>query len=166
MTPTTIRGDWAHRDDGSATAEVTLVTPVLIMLLVLVGVYIHRGVDARIRVNDVANQAARAASLQRTPHHARAEAETTAATALSSAGLACRSFTVTTSADLRPGGTVTVVLSCTVDVGDALLLGVPHSQQLTASAVAPVDTWRSTTTQSGAHHAPPTPHAATWVARR
>jgi Flp pilus assembly protein TadG len=161
-----IRGAWAHRDDGSATAEVTLMTPILVMLLVLAGAYIHRGVDARIRINDVAGQAARAASLQRTPNQARAEAATTAATALSAAGLACRSLNVTTAADLRPGGTVTVRVACTVDFGDALFLGVPDSQQLSASAVAPVDTWRSTITQSGAHHVPSRHHAAAVVARR
>jgi Flp pilus assembly protein TadG len=130
------------------------------MLLVLAGVYVHRGVDARIRINDVANQAARAASLQRTSDQARSEAKTTAAAALSSAGLVCRSLNVATTADLRPGGTVTVDVSCAVDFGEALLLGVPDSQQLSASAVAPVDTWRSTITQSGAHHAPPRLHTA------
>jgi Flp pilus assembly protein TadG len=166
MTPTVSRSGWAHRDDGSATAEVTLVTSILIMILVLAGVYVHRGVDARIRINDVANQAARAASLQRTPDQARAEARTTATAALSSAGLACRSLNVTTAADLQPGGTVTVDVSCTVDFGDAILLGASDSQQLSASAVAPVDTWRSTITQSGAHYAPPSLHTAAVVARR
>lgn len=137
---------WAHGDDGSAAAEITLVTPVLVMLLVLVGVFVHRGVDARIRIDDAAHQAARAASIQRTPTGARAAAETTSVAALSSAGLACRTLSVnTTTGDLRPGGSVTVVVSCDVDFDDALLLGVPDSQQLSASAAAPVDTWRSST---------------------
>ena len=158
MTPSRIRCAWARRDDGSATTEITLVTPILVILLVLVGVYIHRGVDARVRIDDVASQAARAASLQRTPHQARAEAENTAAAALSSASLACRSLTVTTTADLRPNGTVTVVVSCVVEFGDTFLPGLPDSQRLSASAVAPVDTWRSIP-DSGAHHASSNPHA-------
>lgn len=138
-------GEWVHGDNGSVTAEVTLVVPFLVMLLVLTGVFIHRGVDARIRIDDAAHQAARAASIQRTATQARAAAETTAAAALSSAGLACHSFSVnTTTGDLRSGGSVRVVVSCDVDFGDALLLGVPASQRLSASAIAPVDMWRST----------------------
>lgn len=139
------RAAWAHGDDGSVTAETTLVTPILVMLLVLTGIFIHRGVDARIRIDDAANQAARAASIQRTTTQAHAAAQTIAAAALSSAGLACQSVNVdTTTDDFRPGGSVRVVVSCDVDFGDALLLVVPDSQRLSASAAAPIDMWRST----------------------
>jgi Flp pilus assembly protein TadG len=106
---------------------------------------IHRGVDARIRIDDAAHQAARAASIERTPTAATAAAQSTAASALSSAGVTCASLSVSTSTGgLRPGGTVSVTVSCAVDFGDALILGVPGGKTLSATSVEPVDLWRST----------------------
>jgi Flp pilus assembly protein TadG len=142
---------WWRADDGTVAAEITLLTPLLVMLLVFVAVVIHRGVDARIRIEDVAHQAARAASIERTPAAATTAAHTTAANALSAAGLTCRSLTVNTAAgDLRPGDTITVTVSCQVDLGDALILAVPD-QRLSANAAEPIDTWRSETSDTGSH---------------
>jgi Flp pilus assembly protein TadG len=127
-------------------AEVTIATPFLIMLLVFVAVVIHRGVDARLRLADAAHQAARAASIERTPPTAIAAAQSTASAALSSAGVTCESLTVdTATGGMQPGGAVSVTISCTVDFGDALILGVPGQKRLSATAVEPVDTWRSET---------------------
>jgi Flp pilus assembly protein TadG len=125
-------------------AEVTLVAPFLVMLLVFVAVVIHRGVDARLRLDDAAHQAARAASIERTSATATAAAQSTATSALSSAGVTCVSLSVdTATGGMRPGGMVSVTVSCVVDFGDALLLGVPGQKRLSATAVEPVDTWRS-----------------------
>ncbi|MFC6091588.1 TadE/TadG family type IV pilus assembly protein [Saccharothrix lopnurensis] len=141
--------EWWRADDGSVAADITLATPLLIMLLVFVGVLVHRGVDARIRLDDAAHQAARAASIERTPAAATAAARSTAANALAQAGVSCASLSVTAATGgLRPGGTVGVTVSCQVDFGDALILGVPGGTRLTADAVEPVDTWRSTNTGS------------------
>jgi hypothetical protein len=113
------------------------------MLLVLVGVVIHRGVDARIRIAGVAHQAARAASLERTPDAASIAADATATRALSSAGVACRSHEVTTSTDgLRPGDTIHVTVSCDVDLADALIPAAA-TRRISATASEPVDLWRS-----------------------
>ena len=49
----------------------------------------------------------------------------------------------TNSAGLEPGGTVTVTVTCSVDLGDALLPGVPGTTTLTAEATEPIDAWRS-----------------------
>ncbi|GHE80902.1 membrane protein [Amycolatopsis deserti] len=136
---------WWRADEGSVASEITLVAPLLIMLLVFVGVVIHRGVEARIRIDDAAHQAARAASMERTATAAISAAQSTAAAALADAGVACRSLSATTSTGgLRPGGTVTVTIACDVDFGDALILGVPGGKRLTATAAEPVDVWRST----------------------
>jgi Flp pilus assembly protein TadG len=135
---------WWCADRGSVAAEVTLVAPFLVMLLVFVAVVIHRGVDARLRIEDAAHQAARAASIERTSATATAAAQSTAASALSSAGVMCGSLSVDiATGGMRPGGTVSVTVSCVVDFGDALLLGVPSQKRLSATAVEPVDTWRS-----------------------
>lgn len=136
---------WWRADDGSVAAEVTIAAPFLVMLLVFVAVVIHRGVDARIRIDDAAHQAARAASIERSPTAAIAAAQSTAASALSSAGVTCASLSVSTSTGgLRPGGTVGVTVACAADFGDALILGVPSGKTLSATSVEPVDLWRST----------------------
>ena len=141
---------WWHADDGSVAAEIAIAAPFLVLLLVFVGVVIHRGVDARIRIDDVAHQAARAASIERTPAAATAAAQSTAASTLSAAGVMCASLSVSTSTGgLRPGGTVSVTVSCAVDFGDALILGVPTGKTLSATSVEPVDLWRSTPNTGG-----------------
>ncbi len=141
---------WWHADDGSVAAEITIAAPFLVMLLLFVGVVIHRGVAARIRIDDVAHQAARAASIERTPAAAAAAAQSTATSAMSSAGVICASLSVSTSTGgLRPGGTVSVTVSCAVDFGDALILGVPGGKTLSATSVEPVDLWRSVPNAGG-----------------
>lgn len=136
--------DWRHGDDGSATAEITLVAPFLIMLLVVVGIVIHRGVDTRIRIDDAAHQAARAASLEHTPDAANHVADEIATSALSGAGVVCRRHDVTTSTgDLQPGDTIHVTVMCEVDLGDALIPGLPASRRVSATASEPIDLWRS-----------------------
>ncbi|WP_206792106.1 TadE/TadG family type IV pilus assembly protein [Amycolatopsis sp. MtRt-6] len=135
-------GRW-RAERGSATVEAVLIAPVLVMLLVFVAVVVHRGVDARLRLDDVAHQAVRAASLQRTPAAAAAAAQATASSALAHAGLVCRLAEVSTTASASPGSTAEVSVRCTVDFGQALVLGVPGSRTLTAEASEVVDTYRS-----------------------
>jgi Flp pilus assembly protein TadG len=127
-------------------AETAIVVPVLITVLVFVTILIARGVDARLRLDSAAHQAARAASLTRTATEARSAATSTVTAALSSAGSSCPRPAV--SVDLstfRAGGTVSVTVSCHVDLSQAALLGVGTSRTLQASATSHIDTWRSTT---------------------
>ncbi|WP_378267013.1 TadE/TadG family type IV pilus assembly protein [Amycolatopsis pigmentata] len=134
---------WWRADRGSVATEVTLVAPFLVMLLVFVAVVIHRGVDARLRVEDAAHQAARAASIERTPVTATGAARSAAASALSAAGLTCASLSVDTATDgMHSGGTVAVTLSCTVDISQALILGGISQKRLSANAIEPIDRWR------------------------
>jgi Flp pilus assembly protein TadG len=141
---------WWRAERGSVTAEAVLIAPVLVMLLVFVAVVVHRGVDARLRLDDAAHQAARAASLQRTPAAANTAAQATATSALAHAGLVCRNGAVTTSTSASPGSTVVVSVNCTVDFGQALILGVPGSRTLSATASEVIDTYRSQPTAGGA----------------
>ncbi len=121
----------------------TVITPLLVMLMLFIAVVIHRGVNARLRLDDLAHQAARAASLERTAPAAAAQARETVTSALAGAGVSCESVTVVTNIDaFRPGGSVGVSVHCVADLGDALLLGVPGSKTLTATAREPIDTWR------------------------
>lgn len=131
---------------GSAAAELTLLTPLLILLLLFV-VLCGRLADTKLRINDVAHQAARAATLARTPSQATANAQTTASAALASAGITCQSLTVSTDTQgLKPGSTVTVTVSCSVGLGDLTMLGVPGSRTFESSFSSPVDVWRGTST--------------------
>ncbi|MCE7011725.1 pilus assembly protein [Kibdelosporangium philippinense] len=141
-----------RRDEGgSAAAELTLLTPLLILLLLFV-VLCGRLADTKLRINDVAHQAARAATLARTPSQATANAQSTASAALASAGITCQSLTVSTDTQgLKPGSTVTVTVSCSVGLGDLTMLGVPGSRTFESSFSSPVDVWRGTSslTQAG-----------------
>ncbi len=134
---------WWRVECGSVTVEAVLLAPVLVMLLVFVAVVVHRGVDARLRLDDAAHQAARAASLQRTPSAAVAAAQATATSALAHAGLVCRDAAVSTTTSSSRGSTVVVSVRCTVDFGQAFVLGVPGSRTLSATASEVVDTYRS-----------------------
>lgn len=144
-----------RRDErGSAAAELTLLTPLLILLLLFV-VFCGRLADTKLRINDVAHQAARAATLARTPSQATANAQATASAALASAGITCQSLSVSTDTQgLKPGSTVTVTVSCSVGLGDLTSLGVPGSRTFQSSFSSPVDVWRGTAPNAQAGGAP------------
>ncbi|WP_216211073.1 TadE/TadG family type IV pilus assembly protein [Amycolatopsis aidingensis] len=134
---------WWAAEHGSVTAEAVLVAPLLVMLLLFLAVVVHRGVDARLRLDDAAHQAARAATLHRSTPAATTAARDTAEAALAQADLACHTVTTTMSGTLAPAGAVTVRVRCTVDFGQALLLGVPGGKTLESTASEVVDTHRS-----------------------
>ncbi|MEV8609525.1 TadE/TadG family type IV pilus assembly protein [Amycolatopsis sp. NPDC051373] len=125
------------------TVETVIVAPFLVMLLVFVAVVVHRGVDARLRLDDAAHQAARAATLQRTIAAATTAAGDTANSALAQAGIVCRGVTMTLTGNLAPATTVTVTVRCRVDFGQAALLGVPTTRTLASRASEVVDTYRA-----------------------
>jgi Flp pilus assembly protein TadG len=132
------------RDDeqGSAAAELVLITPVLILMLLFV-VFCGQTADANLRLEDAAHQAARAASLARSTTTAQNDAQTTASAALANAGITCQNLAVTVNtAGLRPGSTVSVNVTCTVELSGLTLLGVPGSTTLSASFSSPVDKYR------------------------
>lgn len=142
MTP--VGRAWWRAERGSAATELTLLAPVLVMLMVLVGVVAHRVVDARLRLDSTAHQAARAASIERSAAGADRAAGDLAGAALGSAGPSCAEFSVATdTSDFRAGGTVSVTVSCSVDLAGGLLLGVPGRVDVTATATEPVDAFRS-----------------------
>jgi Flp pilus assembly protein TadG len=151
MSPTRRRPlSWLSRcrrdERGSVAAELTLVTPFLVLLLVFVAVLVHRGVDARLRLNEVAHQAARAASLTRSPAAATDAAQQTVTAALAQAGVDCLNPSVDVdTSDFHPGGLVTVTVVCHVDLTDGAQLDAGTSRTLTATASSPIDAWRAAT---------------------
>ena len=131
----------ATPDAGASTAEVALLTPLLLMLLLLV-VLCGRLAAAQIDVDAAASSGARSGSLARSQAAAVAGAERTARASLASRGVTCESTDVHVSTGgLRPGGAVTVTVSCRVRMSDLVLLKVPGSRVVQSSATSPIDQW-------------------------
>ncbi|HET9733497.1 MAG TPA: TadE family protein [Acidimicrobiales bacterium] len=129
-------------EEGSAALEVALVTPLLLVALLFV-IGLGRLASARGQIEQAARDAARAASIARTPGTAQADAEQAAAADLAGDHLTCGQLNVAVdAASFRPGGTVAVDLGCTVSLADVVAAGFPGTHRLTATAVAPVDRYR------------------------
>jgi Flp pilus assembly protein TadG len=133
-------------DTGSATLELVVWAPGLLLLLGLL-VVAGRVTTAQGAVEQAAVDAARTASVARTPGEARSDADTTAGVTLSGSALHCTTLTV--AVDTRgfavPVGqpaTVTATVSCPVRLADLALPGLPGSRTVTARASSPLDTFR------------------------
>ena len=133
-----------HDESGSVTAELVLLTPLLILMLIFV-VALGRLSGARLEVDGAAAQAARAASIARDPATATAMATQTATAALGSDHVTCGQLTVSTdTAQFAPGGSVAVTVTCHVALSDLTGLRLPASESVTSRATAVIDTFRST----------------------
>jgi Flp pilus assembly protein TadG len=131
------------RDEGSAVAEMVIITPVLV-ILALAMVALGRLVQARLDVDDAAKQAARAASLTRTPYAAQWTATTTGDAALGGVSPACATKSVhVDTAEFRPGGTVTVTVTCTVSMAGLSLVPIGGHESISSSFTEPLDRWIS-----------------------
>jgi Flp pilus assembly protein TadG len=131
------------RDEhGAATLELVVLVPLLVVL-VLAAVGLGRVAAARIAVDDAAHQAARAASLTRDPGQADLQARHAAGTALAESGRTCSGATVRVRAgDLAPGTRVASTVTCTTELGDVLIPGMPGRITLTGRAASDIDTFR------------------------
>jgi Flp pilus assembly protein TadG len=124
---------------GSAATELVLVTPVIILLVMFV-VFLGRITTTQAELQDAAHSAARAASLARTPSDAITAASQMADAALGSQRITCSPLAVTvdTSA-FRPGGAVSVTVTCSVNLADLGALHVPGAEKLSTSFTEPID---------------------------
>lgn len=133
------------RERGSVTTELVIVTPLLILLLLFV-VALGRMAGSRIDINGAASEAARSASIARTPLAAQDAARQTATAALADQHVTCANLDVTTdTTNFQPGGTVNVTVRCDVKLGDLTGLRLPASKTLTATATSPIDRYRGIT---------------------
>ncbi len=147
MTPA---GGRPAREAGAAVVELVVLTPVLVALLLFM-VLAGRVVVATGELDATARDAARAASLSRSPAAAVRAAEQAAAADLAQTRrLACRSLAVQVdTAGFRPhqtamgptAGTVTVSVRCQLQLAD-LALGLPGTRLVERRATAPVDAFR------------------------
>ena len=129
-------------EEGGAAVEVAIVAPVLIIMLLFV-VGLGRLASTREVVDGAARDAAREASIRRSPGRAAVEADAIARETLAGRDVTCRDLAVDVdTSDFRPGGTVVVEVACTVSLSDVALSGLPGSKRLRSSFVAPIDRLR------------------------
>ena len=128
---------------GSAAVEAAVVAPALLMFILLV-VLGGRVASAKLRVEEAARDAARAASVATSAGQGAADAQSTAEAALGNAGITCRSFSVQPSLGaFRPGDTISVTVQCTTPLSDLAPLPVPGSKTLSATYQVVIDIFRS-----------------------
>lgn len=139
----TDRGEVACRDAGGfAALELAILLPFVVVMLLLVVAFgrVSRG---RELVDQAAEAAARAGSLNASPAAATAAAAAAAHQTLAQGGLSCGDVQVLvdTSA-FHPGGQVDARVTCTTDLAGLTLSGVPGHVHLTASSVSPLSPYR------------------------
>lgn len=132
-------------DRGNATLEAVIWAPVLLMFVGLI-VAGGRIVIAGGSVEAAARDAARQASLARTPSAARSAALASAEAALHREGIQCEpTVEVNTSQFSNPPGTagsVSVTVTCTVRLSDLVVAGLPGGRTMRATSMSPIDPYR------------------------
>jgi Flp pilus assembly protein TadG len=133
--------------DGNAVVELAPVAIVLILFLVM-AIGAGRMMIAQGAVQAAAREAARQASIARTPWQAISAAEQSAQEALSQDGLDCvPQVSVDTSGFAVPVGQpaqVSVQVTCTVQLSALTVVpGMPGAKTLTASYVSALDPYRA-----------------------
>jgi len=140
---------WARSvrsDEGSAAIEAAILLPALIMFLCM-AIAGGRIVTSGAKIDSAAEDAAREASIHRTAAAAQGAARSAAAESLEDQGIRCASTSVSIntgglSVPVGQVGTVSVTVTCTVNLADLLLPGVPGAKTLTSTATSVVDQYR------------------------
>ncbi|GHA51557.1 MULTISPECIES: TadE/TadG family type IV pilus assembly protein [Streptomyces] len=138
--------DRLRSDEGSAAIEAAVILPSLIMFLCL-AIAGGRIVTSGAKIDSAAEDAAREASIHRTAAAAQGAAQSAAAESLNDQGITCASTSVRVntgglSVPVGQVGTVTVTVTCTVNLSDLLLPGMPGAKTLTSTATSVVDQYR------------------------
>lgn len=143
----TVATSRARRDTGSITLELSILAPAVLALLGLVLVA-GRIEIAGGAVEQASAAAAREASLARSPEAARQAATQAALDNLAGQDLHCTALVVVVDAAgfAVPVGSpayVSARVSCTVELGDVSVPGMPGSRTLTAETQSTLDRYRS-----------------------
>lgn len=138
---------WGDRERGSAAIEAVIAIPAFVLFVVVI-IAAGRVAMAHQSVETAAAEAARSASLARTPGDAQAKAAAAGAQTLVNQGLQCGSTNVTvdTSGFAVPVGSpaqVSATVACDVDLGDLTSIpGLPGTITVDATVGSPLDTYR------------------------
>ena len=135
------------RDDrGSAGLEIVILAPALVGFLVLLAAAGRLSLAGN-AVESAASAAAREASLSRNAAEAQTAAEDMARVAMAQSGVNCIDLEVSiNTAGLTTAigttGQVSARVTCTVELSDAAIIGMPGTRDLNATASSPVDAYR------------------------
>jgi Flp pilus assembly protein TadG len=134
-------------EDGNAAVELA---PIAVVFLLFLGLAIAAGriTTAHMAVQAAARDAARQASIARTPAQAQAAARTSATAALRSDGLDCApAVSVNTAGFSVPVGQpaqVTATVTCAVRLSDLTAVpGMPGARTITATVASALDPYRA-----------------------
>lgn len=136
-----------RRDErGSAAVEAVIGVPAFVLFVGLI-ICGGRVAAAHQSLQSAAAGAARAASIARDAHTATTDAIQAATLSVSDQGLNCRRVRVTVNTagfakQAGQPGTVTVTVSCLLDLSDLSVPAVPGTRTLSATMSSPIDTWR------------------------
>ena len=135
-----------RRERGSAAIEAAVGVPAFMLFVALI-IIAGRVAIATQAVQSSASEAARVASIARTQGEAGDAAKSAATSSLANQNLRCvrTSVTVDTTGFATPVGTpatTTALVSCTVNLSDLSVPGVPGTRTVTATASSPLDTYR------------------------
>ena len=134
-------------EDGSMSVELVIWAPIMLVVILLL-IACGRIALANISVSNAANAAARDASLASDSSTASTNAIQTADVAMSQAGLKCQPGSVVVDAtglDTPIGTTdakVTAQVTCTLNLSDIAIPGLPGTKTITETATSPVDPYR------------------------
>lgn len=135
-----------RREEGSTAAEFVLFAP-FILAFVLVVIAFGRIALTELSIKSATGAAAREASLSSTSEQAQIGAREMAEAALANAGVSCTSLTVVIdssgiNAPLGVVGTVSATVTCTLDLSDIALPGLPGTRVVTVTERSPVDPYK------------------------
>ena len=143
-----IKGCWYSKraDRGSAAIEAVVGVPAFLLFIAMI-IAAGRFAIAQQAIDAAAVDAARSASIARTQSQARSSASSTANASLANQGLQCTSKTVAVdvSGFASPAGTpatVAATISCTVNLADVAIPGLPGNRTITSTMTSPLDTYR------------------------
>ena len=129
---------------GAEVVAAILLAPVAVAFVVLV-FFLGRQVDSRATVRAAADSAAQAAARQRTPQQAETSAQRTVTDMLASNPSCATGPKLSIDlGDFKPGGIVTVDITCTTQTSDLTGLG-PSGKTFVGHGAAIVDTFKATT---------------------
>jgi Flp pilus assembly protein TadG len=136
----------SHSEAGTATLELAILAPALLVLLGLV-IVAGRVVAAGSAVEHAAAAAARSASLSRDAREAQTRAQAVAQESLADQGIDCVSLisridTGGFAVALGNPSSVTVDLECAVALGDVAVPGMPGLRRISARSTSPLDSYR------------------------
>jgi Flp pilus assembly protein TadG len=129
-------------EQGSVAVEAVVLASV-VMIFVLLAVACGRYEATRAQVTGAARAAAEAASVAPSANQASSAANSAATPDLMGSGAPCTSTSVfTDTRRFKPGGSVSVTVTCTVGLSDLGVPGLPGEATVEVTQVAPIDPYR------------------------